>query len=104
MAGSAGNTILIMGRTHEFALLGIGLVAGHATLGNCFRLYSFEGEDLALIATSGDVGRAGAMARLAAMNLFAAHLGQVGSVVRARLDVLEVIFMTALAGVGAHVL
>jgi hypothetical protein len=103
VAGSAGNTIFIMGRTHEFALRRIGLVTGQTTLGYCLRFRSFKYEYLALVASAGDVGRTRAVARLAPMNLLAPYLGQVGSVMRAPIDVLKLILVAALAGVSAYV-
>jgi hypothetical protein len=82
------------------ALLRIGLVAGQAAQGDHLRVYPFEGEDLRLIAASLNVRRPGTMARLAAMNLLAPDLGQAGSVVRTRIDALELFLMAALASVG----
>jgi hypothetical protein len=62
MAGSAANAILVVGGAHEFALLRVTFMTGHATPGNCLRLCPLEGEDLALIAASLNMGRPGAMA------------------------------------------
>src|ERR1035441_4018995 len=99
MAGCAGNAILVVGGTHEFALLRIGFVAGHATLGDGFRPGTCVDEDLGLIAATLHMGRPRAMARLAAMGLFAPDLGQESSVMRARIDVLELIFVAGPASV-----
>jgi len=102
VAGGTGDAILVMGGAHELPLLSIGLVTGQTTLGDFFRLRAFEDEDLALIATTLDMGRTGAMAGLAAMNLFAPDLGEVGAVMGAGFNTLELIFVAALAGFRAH--
>jgi hypothetical protein len=104
VAGCAGNAILVMGRTHELALLSVGLVAGQATLGDCFRASAFEDKYLALVAAALNVGRPGTMARFAPMNLFAPDLCQVSSVMRTSIDTLELIFVAALASFGTNVL
>ena len=68
----AGNAVLVVRGPHEFALLRIRLVAGHATLRDFFRLCPFEVENLGLIAAArGYVRRAGAVARLAAVGRLA---------------------------------
>jgi len=103
VAGCAGDTVLIVCGTHEFTLLWVGFVAGHATLCDCFRPHSFEVEYLALVASSVHMSGAGSMARFAAMTLFATNLAQPGCVMRTRFDVLELIFVAALAGIGADV-
>ena len=72
-------------------------MAGHATLGDGFRLRPNVSEDLGLIAASRHMRGPGAMARLAAMSRFAPDLGQVGSRMRTRFKVLELIFVAALA-------
>ena len=103
VAGGAGNAIFVVGGTHEFALLRVALMTGHATPRNCLRPCTLENEDLGLIAASLNMGRARSVARLAAMDLFTSDLGQVGSVMRARIDVLELIFVATLASVGPNV-
>jgi hypothetical protein len=103
MAGGAGYAVFVMGRTHELALLEIGLVTGQATPGDSFRPCVCVDKYFGLIAASRNMGRAGSVARLAAMDLFAPDFGQVGSIMRARIDVLELIFMAGLAHIGAHV-
>jgi hypothetical protein len=104
VAGCAGNAILVMGRTHELALRRIRFVAGHATLRDRFRLGAFENKYLALIAAALNMGRPGAMARFAPMNLFAPDLCQVSSVMRTPVDTLELVFVAALASLRTNIL
>src|SRR6202162_3172342 len=64
VTGGAGDAVLVVGGTHELALLRIRLVAGQATLGNGFRLRPCESEDLGLVSASLHMRRAGTMAAL----------------------------------------
>jgi len=104
VAGCAGNAILVMSGTHELALRGIGLMAGKATLGDCFRAGALEGEYLALIAAALNMGRPGAMARLAPMDIFAPDLCEVSSVMRTPVNALELVFVAAFASLRPNVL
>jgi hypothetical protein len=79
-------------------------MAGQATLSDGFRLRPNVSENLGLIAASRHMRRPGAMARLAAMSRFAPDLGQVGSRMRTRFKVLELIFVAALARLRTDVL
>jgi hypothetical protein len=102
VAGCTGDATLVMSRAHEFALLGAGLMASQTAPADIFRTGAFEGKYLGLVASAFDMRRAGTMARLAAVNLFATNLGQVGPVMRTCFNILELIFVAALAGIRAH--
>jgi len=91
----AGNAVFVVRRAHEFALLKIRLVAGHAALRDLVRLCVFEVEDFGLISASRNVRRSRSMAIFAAMDGLAPNLlGGTYLEVRTGVNALACVLMT----------